>query len=154
MNASVQAAPAQGPTRAAAWLLAVWCGALLAVAVGVAPLAFELFSRPVAGAFMGRLFAREAPLSCAVAVVALVLYRQGRARLHAEGSAGGLDAVVLMIAGVLFCTVAGHYGLQPMMERARTGAGPMAFGTAHGASMAFFAIKIVLLGAASWRAGR
>lgn len=140
-----------GPGRWAGWLLAVWCGVLLALAVGVAPVAFQSFPREVAGAFMGRLFAREAAATCAVAVLALVLYRQGRARHDAEGSAGGVDGVVLLIAGVLFCTVAGYYGLQPMMERARAGQGPLGFGTAHGLSMAFFALKLLLLGVASWR---
>lgn len=142
------------PGRLAAWIVAVWAGCLLALSAGVAPVAFQIFPREVAGAFMGRLFALEAPASCAVAVLALILYRQGRARLHSEGSAGGLDGAVLMLAGVIFCTVAGYYGLQPVMAQSRSGSGPMSFAAAHGLSMAFFAARMALLGMAAWRMGR
>lgn len=142
------------PARLAAWLVAVWAGCLLALSLGVAPIAFQTFPRELAGAFMGKLFAVEAPLSCLVAMVALVLHRQSRARTDAEGSAGGLDGPVLMMAGVIFCTVVGYYGLQPVMAQARSGGGALSFSAAHGLSMAFFGIRLVLLAVAAWWMGR
>jgi hypothetical protein len=144
--------------RLYAVLLAGWAGALLMLALAVGPTAFGQLPSPVAGALMGRLFAIEAPLSCVVAVLGLVLHRRIQSDADDLRDPGSpppsvLTFDVMLLAGVLFCTVAGYYGLQPSMAAARSGGqGGLSFGALHGISMAFFAIKIALLVVLSWRA--
>lgn len=152
------AARAPARQRVFAVLVAGWTGALLLLSFAVAPTAFGLLPRDVAGQLMGRLFAIEAPISCALAVLGLVLHR--RAQSDVEDVDGGTPAPVrvltvdvVLLAGVLFCTVAGYYGLQPSMAAARGGAGGgLSFGALHGLSMAFFAAKALMLATLAWRA--
>jgi hypothetical protein len=54
----------------------------------------------------------------------------------------------------LFCTVAGYYGLLPMMERARAGASSLSFLQWHAISLAFFGVKALAVLALAWRAAR
>lgn len=154
MSATAPAAAPGGLSALARALVLVWLGVMGSIAALVAPLAFELFARAEAGRLMGRIFALEAAVSCAVVVVALVLHRQARARSSPEGSGGGLDAVVIGLALALFCTVAGFYGLQPMMAQARAGQGALGFGALHAVSSAFFAVKAAALAFVAWRLSR
>ena len=57
-----------------------------------------------------------------------------------------------LVLGTVFCTVAGYFGIQPMLPAARAGQGMLTFGQLHLASTLFFAVKIVLLVALAWRA--
>ena len=66
-----------------------------------------------------------------------------------RGSQFSLSLVLVLVA--LFCTVLGHFGLQPMMAAARAGQGAWSFGALHGLSTVLFGIKALALVALSWR---
>ena len=142
------------PTRRLGSLLAaLWAGALLSIALVATPAPFATLASADAGRVVGRIFAQEAYLSLALGLALLLIVRaQTRAAAAAKlGSA--LDGNVLLVLGTLFCTVAGYFALQPMIEAARTGQGAFPFGALHGASVAFFALKSVLVLALAWRLG-
>ena len=61
---------------------------------------------------------------------------------------------MLLVLGTLFCTVAGYFGVQPLMAAARAGQGTFSFGQLHGISFGLFGLKIVLVAALAWRATR
>ncbi len=139
--------------RAAALLAGLWAGIVLAVGLIGAPAGFAVLATPAeAGRVAGRMFAVEAPLSLALAVVIFLLERR-RARDRTEAGEGGsqLNANMLLALGALFCTVAGYYAIQPMMAAARSGQGNWSFAALHGASTAFFALKGLLVLALAWR---
>lgn len=130
----------------------LWLGMVVAVGLGVAPTLFALLDRPEAGRVAGRLFAIEARLSLLlVAVLALVERLRGQ-RLADAGLGPRVGAELLLVLGALFCTLLGHFALQPMMEAARAGEGRWSFGALHGLSSAFFFAKMLVLVALSWRA--
>lgn len=138
-------------TRLAAWLSGLWAGVLLGIALIGAPAGFATTATETAGRIAGRMFAQEATLSLAAAVVLFLLLR-ARARRAAEAGAGSLFSTdMLLVLGTLFCTVAGHFALQPMMAAARAGQGSWSFGTLHGASMAFYGLKTLLAAVLAWR---
>jgi len=58
---------------------------------------------------------------------------------------------MLIVMGTLFCTIAGHFAVQPMMASAKAGTGMLSFGALHGISAGFFVLKTLLVGALSWR---
>jgi hypothetical protein len=62
-----------------------------------------------------------------------------------------LGANTMLALGAMFCTVAGHFAVQPMIAAARAGEGAIGFGALHGISVALFAVKGVLLLALAWR---
>jgi hypothetical protein len=64
---------------------------------------------------------------------------------------GALGANTVLALAALFCTVAGHFAVQPMMAAARAGHGTLGFGTLHGLSVALFALKGALLLVLAWR---
>ncbi len=59
---------------------------------------------------------------------------------------------LVLVLGAVFCTVAGYFGVQPMMAAARLGQGALSFGQLHAISAAFFAVKLVLVAVLAWRA--
>ena len=133
-------------------LPALWAGVLLCIALIATPVPFALLDRADAGRVVGRIFVQEAWLSLVLAVALLAMERR-RARL-AAGRGGGsiLSTEMLLVLGTVFCTVAGYFGIQPMLPAARAGQGMLTFGQLHLASTLFFAVKIVLLVALAWRA--
>ncbi|HEY9237877.1 MAG TPA: DUF4149 domain-containing protein [Burkholderiaceae bacterium] len=135
--------------RMAALLAGVWAGVLVCIAALAAPSAFAVLARPDAGRFVGRLFEQEAYLSLATAVVLLLLERARRGDPEAGASVFGAELMLLL--GTLFCTVAGHFAVLPMMDAARAGHGSLSFGALHGISAGFFALKGVLVLALAWR---
>ena len=142
------------PKRAAALLAGIWAGALLCIGLNAAPAAFAVLATADAGRYVGRLFAQEAYLSLVFAVLLYVLARRLARVAAAEGRGSVVSAEVLLVLGALFCTVAGYFALQPMLEAARAGEGSLSFATLHGASMALFALKALLLVALAWRLTR
>ena len=97
------------------------------------------------------MFAQEAYVSLAVGVLLLVLARR-QARSDAAAGEGSLfSADMLLVLGALFCTVAGHFAIQPMMAAARAGQGSLSFGALHAVSVGFYAIKALLVLALAWR---
>ena len=114
--------------RVAMLLAGLWAGVLLAIAAFAAPAAFAALPAAEAGRVVGRLFAREATASLFIAVVLFMIERR-RASDAAEARRGSrLNTNMLLVAGALFCTVAGYHALQPMMAAARAGQGAWSFG--------------------------
>ena len=74
-----------------------------------------------------------------------VIYR------HTDSIAGWNRAEMLLLLGTLFCTVAGYFALQPLMEGTRTGQGPLSFGQLHGISVGFFLVKLLCILGLAWR---
>lgn len=143
--------------RAALVAIAGWTGALLLLSLVVAPTAFDQLPRDVAGRLMARLFAVEAPVSCVVALIGVVAQRRAQANAWEDGRPARVLTVDLLLpVVVLFCTVAGYYALQPLMEQARASRTPggLSFGALHGVSMAFFGVKLAVLALLTWRLSR
>ncbi|MFN3302451.1 MAG: DUF4149 domain-containing protein [Roseateles sp.] len=137
--------------RLQALLAALWGGFLLCVALVAAPSAFAVLERAQAGAYVARLFAVEAQVSLVLGLVLMVLERR-LARDASEAGQGGsqFSLRLLLPAVALFCTIAGYYGLQPLMGQARAGAGVASFAALHGASLALFGVKGLAVLALAW----
>ena len=136
-------------------LAALWGGFLLCVAFAAAPSAFAVLERSNAGLFVGRLFSIEAQVSLAAGLILMLLARRiARDAVEAGGTSNVFSAEVLLPAVALFCTIAGFYGLQPLMAEARSGTGVASFAALHGASLAFFAVKGLAVLALAWRLSR
>jgi Domain of unknown function (DUF4149) len=139
--------------RWAQWLAGLWAGVLLCIALLAAPAAFAVLQRADAGRVVGRLFAQEAYLSLLL-VVLLFAFERKRALADAQSGRGSvLSTNILLLMGVLFCTVAGYFAVQPMMAAARAGQGAWSFAALHGASAGFFGLKALLVCALAWRLG-
>jgi hypothetical protein len=139
--------------RLAALLAGLWAGVLACIAGIATPAAFALLPRADAGRVAGRILAVEAYLSLALAMLLLFIERR-RARDAAEAGQGSMmSAELLLVLGALFCTVAGYFAVQPMMEAARAGQGAWSFGALHAVSSGFFALKGLLVLALAWRLG-
>ncbi|MEO3691493.1 DUF4149 domain-containing protein [Roseateles paludis] len=135
-----------------ALLAALWGGFLLCVALAAAPSAFAVLERTVAGLYVGRLFSVEAEVSLAAALLAILFERRhARDALDAGQPVPALSAELLLPAAALFCTVAGYYGLQPLMAQARAGTGIASFAALHGVSLGFFGLKGLAVLALAWR---
>jgi hypothetical protein len=128
-----------------------WAGVLACIGGIAAPAAFATLARADAGKFVGRVFMIEAYLSLALAVL-LFLTERRRTRDAAEAGVGSLlSANLVLLLGTLFCTVAGYFAIEPMMEAARLGQGRWAVGTLHGVSVSLFLLKGVLVLVLAWR---
>jgi hypothetical protein len=128
-----------------ALLPALWGGMLLGVALMAAPDAFATLPAADAGRLVRRLFAQEAYLSLALGLV-VFLVEQGAARREAEAGRGSVFSTDMVLAlGTLFCTIAGYFALQPLLEAARGGQGSVPFGVLHGVSTGFFGLKTLLV---------
>jgi hypothetical protein len=142
-------------TRRLALLLAgLWLGLLLGVALVGTPAGFALAPKELAGRLAGHMLTREAYASLALAAVLFFIVRQ---QAHeAAGARGGsvMSANVLLVLGTLFCTVAGHFALQPMLAAARAGQGAWGFGQLHAVSVGFYGLKTLLVLALAWRLSR
>jgi hypothetical protein len=131
----------------------LWLGMLLALAFVAAPSLFAILDRPMAGRVAGRLFAIEAQLSLLLAVV-LGLLERAHAVRQLPGQGSRISAELLLVLGALFCTVLGHFAIQPMMETARAGQGRWSFGALHAASTGFYLLKSLLVATLAWRSTR
>lgn len=130
---------------------ALWSGVLLCIAALAAPSAFAVLERADAGRLVGRIFEQEAWLSLVLAVLLLAIERP-RARAAAEAGQGSVFSTeMLLVLGTVFCTVAGHFGLLPLMQAARAGQGALSFGQLHLISTVFFLAKLLLVLTLTWR---
>ncbi|MBX3623701.1 MAG: DUF4149 domain-containing protein [Rhizobacter sp.] len=139
------------PRRLAAVTAALWAGLILGIGLIAAPAAFAILQRSVAGAVAGRMFTHEAYAGLAFSALLLwAVRRVSREDAEAgQGSQLSLPFVLVLIA--LFCTVFGHFGVQPMMAAARAGEGVLSFGALHAISTALFGLKGLALVALAWR---
>ncbi|MFN3295923.1 DUF4149 domain-containing protein [Caldimonas sp.] len=131
-----------------AWVAGLWAGGVLTLGAVAAPSAFAVLERAQAGRFVARVFAIEAHAGLALAVLLILLAR--RQAVQQDGSRFSLELGLAL--GALFCTVAGYFAVQPMMAAARLGQGAWSFAALHGVSLAFFALKGIVLLALAWRA--
>jgi hypothetical protein len=149
--------------RTTAWRLvpALWAGLLWCVALLATPAPFATLERAQAGLVVAHIFAREAPLSLVLAML-VVLWDRARRTASASGAASasslgeaprlGPSAETLLALGALFATVAGYYGLQPMLADAKAGLPtPWSFGQLHALSTAMFGVKLLCVSALAWR---
>ncbi len=137
--------------RARAVLAALWGGFLLCVAFAAAPNAFAVLERAQAGAYVARVFSVEAQVSLALGLVLMMIERRiARDAEEAGAVSSQFSARLLLPVVALFCTIAGYYGLQPLMADAKAGVGVASFGALHGASLAFFAVKGLAVMALAW----
>ncbi len=124
---------------------------MAAVGLLAAPLAFELLSRPDAGRFVARLFAADAYAGLVLGLLLFMVTMQ-RARLDAElGRGSRFSTDMLLALAALFCVVAGHFGVQPLMQSARGGSPAPSFAVLHGLALAFFIVKFTATAALAWR---
>lgn len=142
--------------RARRLLPGLWAGLLLAVATMATPAPFALLATADAGRVVSRILAQEAYVSLALGVALLLLERLQARRLALQGRGPQFSTGMVLCLGALFCTVAGYFGLQPLMAAARGGQGGLGFGLSfghlHGLSAAFYLVKLGLVLALAWRA--
>ena len=123
----------------------LWAGLLLTVALVATPAPFALLAQADAGRVVSRILAQEAYTSLALSVLLLGLERVRAKRRSDEGTGSQFSLEMALVGGALFCTVAGYFGLQPMMAAAKAGQGPLSFGQLHAVSAAFYVVKALLV---------
>jgi hypothetical protein len=139
--------------RLACVLAGVWAGLMAGLGFVAAPALFSLLSRADAGRVAGRLFLVDAYLGLAFGVVVLLIARH-LAKADADRGGSRFSTEMILALAALFCTVAGHFGLQPMLEAARAGQGRASFAALHGAAAVFFLVKLAAVASLAWRLGR
>ena len=137
--------------RLSAWLSGLWAGVLVAIAAIAAPSLFAVLERAQAGLVARRLFMIEAYLAIAFGVAIFLIERVLARRAARESGRSLVSPNLLLVLGAVFCTVAGHFAVEPMLEAARQGTGRYSFATLHAASSAFYALKMALILALAWR---
>ena len=137
--------------RIAALVAGLWAGVLMCIGAIAAPSAFATLVPADAGRFVGRIFAQEAYLSLAVAIVLFVIERQRSRDAAAAGTGSVFSANLMLLLGTLFCTVAGYFALLPSMAAARAGQGTLSFAALHAVSGGLFVLKGLLVLTLTWR---
>ena len=132
-------------------LAGLWAGLLVGLGAVGAPAGFAVTTVEIAGRAAGRMFAIEAYVSLAVAMLLLLLTRRAVPTDHDQLPVPSLNTDLLLLLGTLFCTIVGYFVLQPMMVAARAGEGSLSFGALHGLSAGFFALKGLLVLVLAWR---
>ena len=115
-----------------------------------APTLFAVLERATAGHAAAQLFATDAAIGLGFGGLLLVATLQ-KARIEAEAGVGSRFSTEMLLAlAALFCVVAGHYGVQPMLEAARRGEGGASFGALHAASTVFFGLRFLAASVLAW----
>jgi hypothetical protein len=131
---------------------ALWAGSLWAVGYLVAPTLFATLSdRVLAGVIAGSLFHAMAMLSLGCGLAMLLLLWRGTPGWDGKRRRTVLAIIVVMV----MCTVASHFGLQPMMAELKAAAAPggvmdaaakSRFGMLHGVSSVIYLVQSILAG--------
>lgn len=139
--------------RVQTWLAGLWAGLIVGVGAISAPSLFSVLERAQAGQGAGRIFAVEAKVSLALAIVLFALERRRvRDLAEAEGGSASMTVQLLLVLGALFLTVFGQFALHPMIEAAKAGQStPLSFGALHGISAGMFWLKGLLVMVLAWR---
>jgi uncharacterized protein DUF4149 len=133
----------------------LWLGLLFAIALIAMPAASGALDKASFGAMARAIFAREAPASMVLGVLVLVIERRDALARHLATGVSQFSSEMVLAIVALFCTVAGYYGLEPMMAQARSGAGASpTFMQLHAISLAFFGVKGLAVLALAWKATR
>jgi hypothetical protein len=129
---------------------ALWAGSLWAVGYLVAPTLFLTLDKSVAGSIAGSIFGAMALLSLGCGVAMGLLLWLGTP----DWTAARRRGVLLLIVGMVMCSVVSHFGLQPMMAAARgasEAAAQARFGMLHGISQGIYLVQSVLAGYLLWK---
>lgn len=139
--------------RAQTWLAGLWAGLIVGVGAISAPSLFSVLERAQAGQGAGQIFAVEAKVSLALAIVLFALERRRvRDMAEAEGGSASMTVQLLLVLGALFLTVFGQFALHPMIEAAKAGQSTaLSFGALHGISAGMFWLKGLLVMVLAWR---
>ena len=137
--------------RALRLLPALWAGALLCIALIATPAPFATLGSADAGRVVAHIFVQEAWLSLGLGVVLLGFERRRARDAVADHQGSQFSTDMLLVLGTLACTVAGYFGVQPLLPAARAGQGAFSFGQLHLASTVFFGVKTLLVLALAWR---
>ena len=130
-----------------------WLGLLVCIGAIAAPASFAVLARADAGRVNGRIFAVEAWVSIALALLLWLLERARARRVAAAGQGSVLSAEMVLLLATLLCTFLAAFGVQPLIEAARQGqAVPLGFGPLHGISVGLFGVKLLLVATLAWRA--
>jgi len=129
--------------------ITLWVGGLWAVGYIVAPTLFHELSgnRALAGNLAGRMFAMIAwvGIGCAAYLIAFIVLRRGAASFK--------SSVFWLVLLMLLLTLAGHFGIQPILMRLKEAALPKdvmeslfrdRFATWHGVSSAVYLVQSLL----------
>ena len=138
-------------SRWAVLLAALWAGVLACLGALAAPSAFAVLASGDAGRVVARMLTHEAYFSLGMASLLFVIARGISQKASSSGAGSVFSTELVLVFGTLFCTVAGHFAIQPMMAAARVGQGPWSFGALHAASGALFVLKALLVLALAWR---
>lgn len=139
------------PRRLAVLVAGLWAGLILGIALIAAPAAFAILQRAVAGAVVGRMFAHEAYAGLAFSALLLWAMRRVARDEAAAGLGSQFSPSLVLVFIALFCTLFGHFGLQPLMAVARAGEGMWSFALLHGVAIMLFALKGLVLVVLVWR---
>lgn len=141
----------------AATLLVLWVGGLWALGYIAAPVLFaSVDDRQLAGLLAGKMFTLGAWIGIGAAVY-LLLYRLVR-----DGGAALKTSFFWVVLVMLALTLAGHFGIQPILQSLKDQAMPLAvmqsvfadrFARWHGVSSILYLIQSVLGLLLVWRAG-
>lgn len=141
----------------ASLLLVFWVGSLLTLGAIAAPILFSaLDDKQLAGLLAGKMFAVGAWVGM-VAGTFLLLHR-----LIRDGRAALKSLFFWLVLLMLLLTLAGHFGVQPILQNLKNQAFPLAvmqsvfadrFSQWHGISRILWIIQSVLGLALVWRSG-
>lgn len=125
---------------------ALWAGSLWAVGYLVAPTLFATLDRQLAGQIAGSMFHSMALLSlgCGAAMGVLLFFGTR------DWTPKRRRSVLLIVVAMVMCTVASHFGIQPMMAAAKA-AGDGSFGKLHGISSSIYLVQSLLAGWLLWK---
>lgn len=136
------------PDLLAVWAIALWVGGLWAVGYLAAPILFyNLEDRVLAGLLAGKMFTAMAWVGM-LSAAWLLMFRF--ARFGVDALKQGVFWIVLLM---LLLTLAGHFGIQPIMAQMKEAALPKdvmetlfrdRFATWHGVSSAVYLIQSLL----------
>lgn len=125
---------------------ALWAGALWTIGFVVAPLLFAVLDRGLAGQLAGRLFGLVAWIGIGCAACLLVY------RIACHGAGAFRQCVLWVVLLMLALTLAGEFGVQPMMAALREQAPQQIMESAlrerfavwHGVASGLYVIQCVL----------
>ncbi|MFM7706354.1 MAG: DUF4149 domain-containing protein [Rubrivivax sp.] len=144
--------PWRDARRLSAALACAWFGLQAGVAGLGTTSVFALLPGPQAGPIVGRMLGAEATVAIVLGGLLILLERLIDRDAASRGEGAAFSREFMLALAAVFCAVAGHYALQPYLEQARAGRGPLSFGQLHAISVAFFVLKMGLVGALAWRA--
>ena len=138
--------------RLSAALACAWFGMQAGVAGLGTTAVFAILPGPQAGPIVGRMLGGEATAAIVLGGALILLERLIGRDAAARGQGAAFSLEFMLALGAVFCAVAGHHALLPYLEQARAGRGPLSFGQLHAISVAFYLLKMVLVGTLAWRA--